>query len=151
MPLACLFVGKVFTRGQICTDIVSVFTFKMLPVLSESFLFELITFTGRFSVSCEWKQGGFHSGERIQEKYTECKHRWIKLFNVMAKRKERFPSVTHRTICNHICKNKWFSFLEKNVYLQRLNGSAICVIFVYVVPLAGTKNSERVKCFEYKL
>lgn len=63
MPLVCLFVGKVFTRKQICTDIVSVFTFEMLPVLSESFLFELKTFAGRFSVSREWKQGGFHSAE----------------------------------------------------------------------------------------
>ena len=49
------------------------------------------------------------------------------------------------------CKNKWSSLLENNVYLQRLNGITLCVIFVYAMPLAGTQNSERVKCIEFKL
>ena len=49
------------------------------------------------------------------------------------------------------CKYKWSSLLENNVYLQRLNGITICVIFVYAMPLAGTKLWERFKCFEYKL
>ena len=35
--------------------------------------------------------------------------------------------------------------------MQRLNGITLCVIFVYAMPLAGTQNSERVKCVECKL
>ena len=31
-------------------------------------------------------------------------------------------------------KNKWSSLFENNVYLQRLNGITICVIFVYAMP-----------------
>ena len=41
-------------------------------------------------------------------------------------------------------------FWENNVYLQRLNGITLYVKFVYATPLAGTQNSERVKCVEYK-
>ena len=44
----------------------------------------------------------------------------------------------------HWLQNKWSSLLKNNVYLQRLNGITIYVIFVYAMPLAGTKNSERV-------
>ena len=40
------------------------------------------------------------------------------------------------------CKNKWSSLLENNVYLQILNGITICVMFVYAMPLAGTKTSN---------
>ena len=48
---------------------------------------------------------------------------------------QRYPS----------CKNKWSSPLEDNVYLQRLNGITICLMFVLV------QNCVRVKCIEYKL
>ena len=41
--------------------------------------------------------------------------------------------------------------LENDVYLQRLNGSTICVIFVYAMPLAGTKLWERVFTSSAKL
>ena len=35
-------------------------------------------------------------------------------------------------------------FWKNNVYLQRLNGITLCVIFVYAMPLFGTQNSESV-------
>ena len=37
------------------------------------------------------------------------------------------------------CTNKWSSLSENDVYLQRLNGITIYVIFVYAMTLAGTK------------
>ena len=42
------------------------------------------------------------------------------------------------------------TFWKNNVYLQRLNGIAICVIFVYAMPLLGL-NSERVDASSTKL
>ena len=38
-----------------------------------------------------------------------------------------------------IAKINDLHFWENNVYLQRLNRIAICIIFVYAMPLAGTK------------
>ena len=49
------------------------------------------------------------------------------------------------------CKNERSLLLENNIYLQRFNGITLCVIFVYAMPPAGIKNSERVKCVEYNL
>ena len=49
------------------------------------------------------------------------------------------------------CKKLMIFTLGNYVYLQKLNGITLCVMFVNAMFLTGTQNSERVKCVEYKL